>query len=59
LLEEKRMLISNNETQKAVKDKDLEALIDEARAHNPFPFPQDIPKGRKNNEPFPFPSADE
>lgn len=53
------MLISNDETQKAVKDKDLEALIDEARAHNPFPFPQDIPKGRKNNEPFPFPSADE
>jgi len=43
---------------RAVKERDLEGLIQEAQAHNPFPFPKDIPKGKPNNEPFPFPAGE-
>lgn len=43
--------------QRAVKSKDLEALIEEARVQNPFPFPQDRKQTSPNNEPFPFPAA--
>jgi hypothetical protein len=44
--------------QRAVKSKDLEGLIEEARISNPFPFPHDRQKDtRPNNEPFPFPAA--
>lgn len=43
--------------QRAVKAKDLDKLIDEAREHNPFPFPSDRKSNAPNNEPFPFPAA--
>ena len=43
--------------QRAVSEKQLDGLIAEARAHNPFPFPHERAPGEVPSEPFPFASA--
>ncbi|EPQ27888.1 uncharacterized protein PFL1_04632 [Pseudozyma flocculosa PF-1] len=43
---------------RAASAKGLDALIEEARAENPFPFDHERrADGRENNPPFPFPAA--